>query len=328
MPRKHQPPIELIRHLADGRWHSGETLAGVLGVSRTAVWKRLRELETLGLELHKLTGRGYRLARPLELLDAETIARAMAPARRVLLDKLEVLPLTDSTNRVLMENQLERALCFAEYQSAGRGRRGRSWVSPFGANLYFSAAWSFSSAPAVLSGLSLAVGVGLARMLRELGIAEIGLKWPNDLYWRKKKLGGILIEHAGEAGGPWRVVAGVGINLEMTEKQAEGVDQPWTSVAEACAAQRLEMPGRNQLAGQCADALLVVLERFSAEGFAPFRKDWNEFDIARDRLVRVDDGGRWQEGKASGIDTDGALLLQIGNEKRRFVSGEITLRLQ
>ncbi|MGH8530086.1 MAG: bifunctional biotin--[acetyl-CoA-carboxylase] ligase/biotin operon repressor BirA [Nevskiales bacterium] len=328
MPRKHPPPIELIRSLADGKWHSGETLAGVLGVSRTAVWKRLRELETLGLELHKLTGRGYRLARPLELLDKDAIARAIAPARKARLDGMEVLALTDSTNRVLMENRLERALCFAEYQSAGRGRRGRSWVSPFGANLYFSAAWSFSSAPAALAGLSLAVGVGLARVLRELGIAELGLKWPNDLYWREKKLGGILIEHAGEAGGPWRVVAGVGINFAMSEQQAKSVDQPWTSLAEACAAPRLTMPGRNHLAGQCADALLAVLERFGAEGLEPFRKTWSEFDIAHNRVVRIEDGGRWREGRACGIDTDGALLLQIGSNQQRFVSGEVSLRLE
>ena len=320
-------PIELIRTLADGQWHSGETLARALGVSRTAVWKRLRELESLGLELHKLTGRGYRLARPLELLEAPRIERELAPARLARLEALDVLPFTDSTNRVLIEGRAQRALCFAEHQSAGRGRRGRSWVSPFGANLYFSAVWSFATEPAALAGLSLAVGVGLASLLRDLGCKDHGLKWPNDLYWRGQKFGGVLIEHRGEAGGPWRVVVGVGLNLAMSERQAQAVGQPWTSLAGIYAAQSAAMPGRNQLAGRCADALLAVLERFAAEGFAPFRKAWAEFDLAQDERVRIEDGGRVQEGRACGIDGDGALLVQIAGERRRFVSGEISLRL-
>ncbi len=324
---KHPPRVELMRTLADGRWHSGETLAKDLGVSRTAVWKRLRELESLGLELHKLTGRGYRLARPLELLDAELIARELVPAHRAALDKLEVLVCTDSTNRVLMEGREARALCLAEYQSAGRGRRGRAWVSPFGANLYFSAAWTFSSTPAGLSGLSLAVGIGLAEVLHGFGCTGVGLKWPNDLYWNGKKLGGILIEHAGEAGGPWRVVVGVGLNLDMTADQAAAVTQPWTCLAELCTAQNLPKPGRNHLAGQCAEAVLRVLERFATEGLAPFRKVWNKLDVALGRSVKLEDGERWYEGQARGIDADGALLVEIKGELKRFVSGELSVKL-
>ncbi len=319
--------IDLIRSLADGHWHSGEALARQLGVSRTAIWKRLRELEAVGLELHKLTGRGYRLARALDLLDAERIAREIAPERRAQLDALQVLSFTDSTNHVLLESGMQRGLCFAEYQSAGRGRRGRSWVSPFGANLYFSAVWSFTAEPAALAGLSLAVGVGLADLLRGLGCQGHGLKWPNDLYWRGRKFGGVLIEHRGEAGGPWRVVVGVGLNLDMSEQQAEAVAQPWTSLTEIYTAQGAPMPQRNLLAGRCADALLAVLERFGAEGLAPFRQRWSEFDLAHNELVRIEDAGRWQEGRACGIDSDGALLVQIGGERRRYVSGEISLRL-
>lgn len=318
--------LTLLKHLADGAWHSGERLAAALGVSRAAVWKRLRELEPLGLTVESITGRGYRLAQPLELLDATSIRAQLSPALQATVARLDVLPVTDSTNQVLLDDSSSPALVFAEYQQAGRGRRGRQWVSPFGSNLCFSIAWEFDLPPAQLSGLSLAVGVALARQLRAEGIDGIGLKWPNDLYAKGRKLGGILIEHRGEAHGSWRSVIGVGLNYAMVETQAIAVDQPWISVQSLCAQQAQPLPTRNGLAARCAEAVLQILETFSQQGFAACQPEWQHFDLTRGATLRLDWGDRHIEGIGEGVDNEGALLLRQGDELRRYVSGELSLR--
>lgn len=312
---------QLIQCLADGEWHSGESLASLLEVSRAAVWKRLQALDELGLELESRHGKGYRLARPLELLDAAAIQQAMEKS----LASLEVFPSIDSTSAWLMEQNAAPAAALAEHQSAGRGRRGREWVSPFGANLYFSVAWRFDAMPPQLPALSLAVGVALAETLHLPGI---GLKWPNDLLWQGRKLAGVLIEHRGEAAGPCRIVIGVGLNLSMTAEQGGGIDQDWVSLEEVAAASDRPMPARNQLAATLLDALLKTLEQFGATGFDSFQQRWATLDVARNQAVRLEQDKGTVEGVAQGVDRNGALLVQVRGERQRYFSGEISLRVQ
>ena len=233
--------LRLIDALAPGEWQSGEALAAEAGVTRAALAKRVTHLRDWGLQVEAEAGRGYRLAQPLQRLDAARIRAALPAIARDRLRSVEVLARTDSTNQRLLEAdaaQDPQAL-FAELQTAGRGRRGREWRSPFGANLYLSLGWSFPAWPPQLSALSLAVGVACARALRKTGLHQVMLKWPNDLRVGDDKLGGILIEQRGEAGGACRVVIGIGINVSMSAEQAGALGQPWTSLQAALASNSL-----------------------------------------------------------------------------------------
>lgn len=320
---------QLLGTLADGRFHSGVELGRVLGVSRAAVWKHLRALDRWGIEVFAVPGRGYRLAEPLELLDHEKILEALDSAATVALRALDIHPVIDSTNRYLVEQtraQMEPGrACLAEMQTAGRGRRGRQWVSPFGASVYLSVSWRFACSPTALGALSLAAGVTVARTLDELGAEGVQLKWPNDLVWGGRKLGGVLVELAGEAAGPCHVVIGVGINAGMPERSGAGIDQPWTDLAAVCGRGTIS---RNRLAGRLINHLLDAMCRYEAAGAGPFLKEWRNRDALRGRPVAVQVAGRTVEGVAVGIDGQGALLVDTGMERLCLTSGEVSVRVR
>jgi BirA family biotin operon repressor/biotin-[acetyl-CoA-carboxylase] ligase len=319
--------LELIDALAPGGWRSGEELAAQAGVTRAALAKRVGHLRDWGLEVEAEPGRGYRLAQPLQRLDADRI-RALLPVDRPLRG-LDVQPRTDSTNQRLLEADAgaDPQALFAELQTAGRGRRGRQWRSPFGANLYLSLAWSFPAWPPQLSALSLAVGVACARALRAVGLREAMLKWPNDLRVGEHKLGGILIEQRGEAGGACRVVIGIGLNVAMTAAQAGELGQPWVSLNDALAAHGREAPERSALAAALLGELLGALEQFQHEGFAPFLPDWTTLDLTANQPVRIEGGGEPLHGIARGVDAQGALIVEAQGRRQHVHSGEVSLRL-
>lgn len=320
----------LLHTIADGEFHSGEELARLLGVSRTAVWKQLQKIQlATGLPLESVKGRGYRLQQTLELLDREAIAAAAGP----LLAQLEVHEQIDSTNRLALERA--HAGCgrghviVAEQQTAGRGRRGRQWVSPFGCNIYCSAIWEFDGGAAALEGLSLAVGVAVARALTAIGVRDVGLKWPNDVVWGGRKLAGILLEMVGDAAGRCQVVIGIGINVAMTgSEQARQVDQPWVDVQTALGG--VEAPnqaGRNQLLIALLHQLLPTLQQFEREGFVALRSAWAELDSFRGRDVVVHLGERLVLGVAAGVGASGALQVDTDSGRQEFHGGEVSLRL-
>ena len=321
--------LDLIRLLADGDYHSGEAIAQGLGISRTAVWKALRKaVDHYGLELESAAGRGYRLTGALELLDPALILDELPNPGRQRLARLEVHDQLDSTNDRLMAEAAGHAptgtICLAERQTAGRGRRGRTWVSPFGTNLYLSVLWRYPVGPAALGGVSLAAGVVVAEVLTRLGVANLGLKWPNDLLWRHRKLGGLLLEVAGEAQGPSHLVVGLGLNLRLDHQQGQAIEQPWADLREALAGQT---PGRNRLAAMLIDGLLEMLDRYGKLGLQSFLEAWGRFDLLRGQRVYLQLGGRSIEGDYAGIDPDGAIRLHTLAGPVRAHSGEVSLRI-
>ena len=324
MSRTHR----IVQFLADGRFHSGADLGRRLGISRGAVWKQIRQVENLGLEVHAVRGRGYRLPQALDLLDAQEITAAMTPAARALLAGLEVHAELDSTNRYLRAaagpGPGQGTACLAERQTQGRGRRGRPWVSPFAANIYVSVAWRFSCSTAALGGLSLAVGVAAAQALAAAGAEQVGLKWPNDLVWQQRKLGGVLLELFGEATGPCDVIVGIGINVAMPAASAALVDQPWTDLRTVLGAR---CPGRNRLAGLLLSELLAALARYERHGLDAFLDDWRRRDVAAGQEVELQLPQHRIAGTALGVDQTGALLVRSGDSTLRFASGEVSMRL-
>jgi BirA family biotin operon repressor/biotin-[acetyl-CoA-carboxylase] ligase len=316
--------LPLLRTLADGGWHSGEALAREAGITRAGLSKRLQKLMQWGLEIETQPGRGCHLVHPLELLAADNIVGALPPALRGRLN-LRVLAGTDSTNTQLLaaNGAADPQALLAEHQSAGRGRHGRSWHSPFGANLYLSLAWTFPQWPSALTALPLATGVATAGALEELRLPDLRLKWPNDLWCGESKLGGILIEQRGESGGACRVVIGLGLNVAMRSATTAHIGQRWTTLAE----QLGKAPSRNALAGALLGHWVAMLERFAHEGFAPFEAGFRALDLLRNRAVTLALPEGEVAGIARGVDEAGALLVDAGETRRRILSGDVSLRV-
>jgi len=314
--------FQALRCLADGRFHSGEVVARRLGRSRATLSEALKRAPDLGVELFSVPGRGYRLSGPIEFLDAAEVATMMGPiAARV---RLEVADEVDSTSSRLLARAAAGAAtgeCLAaEWQSAGRGRRGRTWLGALGGSLMFSLLWRFERGVGHLAGLSLAAGVAMARALRECGVAEAQVKWPNDLLVDGRKLGGILIETSGEMQGPSVAVIGVGVNHRLGERAA-AIDQPATDVASHCAA----APSRNLLLARALAHLVAILDAFDRSGFAPLREEWRSLHACQGQRVLVTPP-REAAYEADVVDVaeDGALLVAAGGRTLRLASAEIT----
>jgi BirA family biotin operon repressor/biotin-[acetyl-CoA-carboxylase] ligase len=321
----------LLAMLAEGSFYSGEQLAKKLKISRGGVWKLMNSLKALGVDIESVARQGYRLPRAVDLLDKEAIVSSLAAATRTQLERADVLLTVDSTNRFVADLSPPQAgrfqLCTAEVQNAGRGRRGRSWVAPFGSGICMSLGWQFTEAPPTFSALSLAVGVAVVKAFRRLGIEGVGLKWPNDLQWQGRKLGGILIEMRGESAGPAQVIIGIGINMHMPAAiRTQLAEREAALIADIHEIMREKTPARNAVIGAVVTELLAMLQTFTVSGFAPFKDEWHELDTLANAPVKVMSGSQTTLGFARGVDADGTLLVDVDGELRRFVSGEVSLR--
>lgn len=322
----------LLSLLSDGEFHSGEQLARRLRISRGGVWKLIHTLQELGIEIESMPRHGYKLPHAVDLLSANEILRSMTQQSRDALGRAEVLLTVDSTNRHVYESNVVRhdaaQLCVAEIQSAGRGRRGRSWVAPFGSGICMSLGWQFEDSPPTFSALSLAVGIAAIRALRRFGATDVGLKWPNDLVWKNRKLGGILIEMRGESGGPATVVIGIGLNMHMPSATRLALaEQQAALIADVKEILRENAPTRNSLIAALTEEFLSMLRVFAVEGFEPFIDEWQKLDVLMHAPVRVMQGTQNISGTACGVDHEGALLVDVEGERRRFVSGEVSVRV-
>ncbi|MHB8448696.1 MAG: biotin--[acetyl-CoA-carboxylase] ligase [Rudaea sp.] len=322
-------PAALLHALRVDRAVSGSDLASRFGVTRAAVWKQVRGLRALGAPVHAVAGRGYQLAWPFEALDAEAIRAQLDraefdPALRKRLRHIAVHWQIDSTNSELLraaaDGAPDRSICLAEMQSAGRGRRGRTWLSPLGANIYFSMLKRFERGMGTLSGLSLAVGVALAQTLEDCGAAGIGLKWPNDVVVEGRKLAGILVEAGGEFLGPCFAVIGIGINLRLSENIETG--QPATDLARICAA---ALPSRIHVVARLLAQLVDALDNFGGGGFAPFAARYAARDALAGKRVRVQVAGGARDGIAVGVDARGALRVRHGAALAVYDSADVSV---
>lgn len=311
-------PLKLVALLADGEFHSGEQLGEALGMSRAAINKHIQTLKSWGLDVYTVTGKGYSLPAPVQLLDENAILAHLHQAN------LAVIPVIDSTNQHLLDrmDQLSSGYaCIAEYQQAGRGRRGRKWFSPFGANLYMSMYWRLEQGPAAAMGLSLVIGIVMAEVIQSLGAPDVRVKWPNDLYLHDRKLAGILVELTGKTGDAAQIVIGAGINLMMRTEGTAEINQGWINLQEA----GIKID-RNELAAKMINSLREALPLFERDGLAPFIQRWQALDNFINRQVKLLIGDREVQGIARGIDQQGGLLLEQNGEIKSWVGGEISLR--
>jgi BirA family biotin operon repressor/biotin-[acetyl-CoA-carboxylase] ligase len=320
----------VFSRLADGRFHSGEALARHLHVSRSAVWKAVGSLRALGAELEAVRNRGYRLNAATEPLTAAAIREHLPRELRAQVPKLEAVWSIASTNSALLERRGPQSgaseVLLAEYQSAGRGRRGRAWLAPPGGAICLSLSWVFREVPPDLGALGLVIGVCALRALRELGVQGASLKWPNDLLLGDRKLAGVLIDLRAESGGPAYVVIGIGLNVALGEGLRKRIAQaglPATDLASAGLAAR----SRNRIAAALVGACVRGLSGFEREGLKSFLEEWRGADALRGRTIEVRTAeGTTSRGFARGIDLHGALMVETPQGVRRFISGDVTVR--
>ena len=320
---------KVFAELADGEFHSGEQLAERLGVSRAAVWKAVESLRDLGATLHAVRNRGYRLRSGSDALDATRISGLVLPADRIHVRSVETAWTVDSTNSVLLARPNPPfggcEVLLAEYQTAGRGRRGRAWLAPPGGSICLSLAWAFREVPQDLGALGLVIGVCALRALRDSGLENARLKWPNDIVIDDKKLGGILIDLRAESAGPASVVIGVGLNVALGAKVLEAVGETGVSAIDLVTA-GLTQPSRNALAAALVTQIVRGLLVFEKEGLRPFADEWRGADALRGRQIDVHTMEGVARGLARGIDLHGALVVETPQGVRRFISGDVTVR--
>lgn len=313
----------LLHLLSDGQFHSGEALARQFNVSRATIWNAIQQAEGLGVTIFSVRGRGYKLPQAIDFLGKNAVLNAVGEHTELF--NLIILDEVASTNTYLMQQKnLPHATCVAAHiQTSGKGRRGRTWISRLGASLTFSLVWRFQCGAAALSGLSLAVGVALIRSLKNLGIDQAQLKWPNDALIGGKKLAGILIELQGDLDGPSTAVIGIGINLNLPKAVIDSIDQPTTDLHRITG----YSVNQNILLGTLLKHLAEVLNTFEQLGFVGLREEWLSYHAYHHQPVRLLMPNATEVfGVVENVADDGVLMVQTPLGLQRFSAGEISLR--
>ncbi len=315
---------QLIKQLASGQFVSGQAIGDTLGISRAAVSKHISGLIDMGIDVFSVTGKGYRLAQPIALLDKTNILAGFTA--QALSTKLEVHSLIDSTNSYLMRripHQVKQGqVVIAEHQSAGRGRRGRQWVSPFGSHIYMSMYWHLEQGMSAAMGLSVVAALAVSDAIRELYDLNVELKWPNDIYLNGVKLAGILIDLEGQALEPCHCVIGIGLNINMPNHAAAVIDQKWTDLQ----SNTRETIDRNKLTAALINHLQKRLAVHKDNGIVTMLDDWHQHDLYLNKSVKLITGDKETLGTCRGINSQGALLLEIDRQIKPVYGGEISLR--
>jgi BirA family transcriptional regulator, biotin operon repressor / biotin---[acetyl-CoA-carboxylase] ligase len=314
----------LVILLSNGEFHSGENLAKHLSVSRTAIWKLVNKLQSWQINIKAIRGKGYIIVGGLTLLDANYLNQQISLHAK-LFTEIEVLPTVDSTSSYLARNWHGRIgggrICVAEHQTEGRGRKGRKWISPFGSNLYFSLGVNLPMGLSALGGLSLAVGIGLSKLLNRYTDRPVKLKWPNDLLVDNRKLAGILVEASGDSNDNSFLNVGVGINWDMLDLSGE-VDQPWSNLKQIIG----DEIDRNRMLAIILLGIDKLLEEYIVNGFDSFRAEWEcQSAFINKPIVLITRNGRIS-GVETGIDKSGAIRIKTAEGDKSFFSGEVSLR--
>ncbi|QOL26151.1 bifunctional biotin--[acetyl-CoA-carboxylase] ligase/biotin operon repressor BirA [Thalassotalea sp. LPB0316] len=316
---------QILTVLSQGKFVSGEALGKMFGVTRAAIAKHIKAINEMGVDVYSVHGKGYRLSNPLVLLDKAVIEKQLQ--NRGLNFRVDSHAMIDSTNSFLMRklpnNVKQGDICIAEYQSHGRGRRGRQWISPFGSHLYLSMYWSLEQGVNAAMGMSVAVALAIYDTIIELTGESVQLKWPNDVYWQGKKLAGILIELEGQPLEPSHSVIGIGLNINMPDKSAELIDQPWSALS-----QFSKSIDRNLLASELIFNLQRRLSEHAQSGLKTMIDTWNQLDWFIEQPVKIISGEKETLGICKGIDHNGALRLDVNGAIQTIYGGEVSLRGQ
>ena len=310
----------LLAQLNHDSHQSGQDLANSLGVSRTMVWKAIKQLQERGIGIETQKGLGYRLLEKFEPLDAKEINKGLSDLPDI---QVVILQEVDSTNDYLSTKSLKSAneilICLAEQQINGKGRQGRRWVSPYGANLYLSFRFRYVKALSTLYSLTPLLGLICVNALKQQKVENLQLKWPNDILLAGKKLGGILVEIRGEFNTACEVIIGIGMNVNMTQVKEE-ISQPWTSLKQHCG----RYFDRNQIAASLITEVVGGIRSFNPSLLSQKLEAWNKIDRYYGHSMTLNLGKEKVSGISRGIDKNGALPLGLGaGELKSYSVGEI-----
>lgn len=315
---------QLIRELADGKFVSGQLIGESLGISRAAVSKQIASLNDMGFDIFSVTGKGYRLAQPISLIDKTKVLAALST--KALASKVEVHCLIDSTNNYLLrrlpDHIKQGQVCVAEHQSAGRGRRGKQWISPFGSHIYMSMYWYLEQGMSAAMGLSVVAAIAISDAIKSLYQIDVQLKWPNDIYIEGKKLAGILIDLEGQALEPSHCIIGIGVNVSMPENASNAIDQPWTDLQTHTA---IDID-RNILIAEIISKLTERLYEHQENGIVKMLDQWFNLDLYLNQPIKLISGSKVTQGICRGINNQGALLFEVDRQIKPVYGGEVSLR--
>ncbi|MEM0912143.1 MAG: bifunctional biotin--[acetyl-CoA-carboxylase] ligase/biotin operon repressor BirA [Pseudomonadota bacterium] len=314
---------KIIKALSSGDFVSGQRMADDLGLSRSSIANHVKELSKLGLDIYRVTGKGYKLSSPIVMINKDLIQDRLS-INKLNSKQIDVLNVVGSTNDEIKRNltNLDKgAVCIAEAQTKGRGRRGRKWVSPYGASIYLSMLWRFERGYESISGLSLAVGLAVKRAISAIGYDNVNLKWPNDIYAQNRKLAGILIELEGQLDGMTEVIIGIGINANLPQVELS-IDQDYIDLQSLLN----YTVDRNHVCAALIDELWSILVEFERSGISPLTNEWLEADLYRNKNVVLMAGKQSITGICRGIDDSGALLIETASGLRTFHGGEVSVR--
>ncbi len=322
MKNTNEKLVEICNILNDLHFHDGTSIGAKLNISRTAVWKWVSKLQSYGIEITKVKGKGYLLKEPLILLDAKKI-ETLLKSEHFIIDTVESI---DSTNNYLNNHNKSAIphICIAEHQTSGRGRFSREWYSPFGKNIYFSMQYSIKQDISQLGGLSLAVGMIVCKAIEKACKLpnRLMLKWPNDITYNGKKLAGVLIEIRAEVNGNCSVIIGIGINVNMPITNKVTFNQEWASIMQITGSPQ----DRNNICAILIDKLTLGIEQYLITGFKSYMPEWKKRDSLFGKMIQIQDGNEIFKGIATGVDLQGHLLINLEtNIKKAFAAGEATL---
>ena len=317
----------LVRALSTAKPASIAELALAVGIGESAVKQHLSELQADGLQLQVTASPGYQLDLAVYPMEEAQLKSDLTKRGFPFADQVVLLDTVDSTSswlsRQVNDNELHGQVCVSEFQSAGRGRRGRSWRGSPYRNLMLSIGWRFSIGAEKLGGLSLSIGLALASRLRELGADKVGLKWPNDLFASGEKLGGVLVELNSRADKEVCAIIGVGLNIDDSALAALAADQAVTDLASQI---KGLLPQRTELIAHVLTDLVQALKRFDNRGFTPDQAGWNAFDIFAGKTVRATSQQDVVVGVGEGVDELGRYRLRCDDGSiTPIIAGDITL---
>lgn len=325
-----QTVFSILRLLSDGNFHSGVSIAEQLQCSRATISNTLKNIDTFGIDIAKLRGRGYRWCNPILWLNPDSILGYTSINPNYF--DLKVFDSVDSTNNCLLSNfenrQINNDCIFvvaAELQTNGRGRLGRTWHTGLGDSLTFSLRWSFEQEVSALSGLSLVIGIAIVRVLKSFSIDNVNLKWPNDILFDHRKLAGVLIELRGEILGPSHAVIGIGINFNLSEIVKSSIEQKITDLSLVTG----KCLNRNLVLGALLSELRNILIDFGKYGFAYFKNEWAGYHAYEGEAILLtlpDDSVI--EGVVDGVNDDGSICLITASGENSYNVGDISIRLK
>ena len=330
--------FKLLSILADGNAYTKEYLLEASGDMSYYFQENIKKIiEIFHIKL-TINGDTYQIHKPLSLLSYEKIRSALPEEINKKITDIHIFPRIDSTNifanTITNVRQHTGEVVLAEHQTAGRGRGDRKWVSPFGRNIYFSLRWSFESTPQALPAYSLVVGLAVSKTLEEIGLKNIGIKWPNDVLINEKKISGILIENRVHVGDntdinmPPTLTIGIGINVDMDIDQGITIDREWTDITKELEDFNID---RNSIISKLIFNIINMSIKFEKEGFDIFKNEFSKFDIAKDRSINISkklDNSSIVNGICRGINSEGGIIIETKEDGiQEFYGGEISLTI-